>query len=267
MTLAALRLVHPFPSFLVAGVTVALLPFADSGAAPALYVQLGLGMLLYQFAIGATNDIADAADDAFAKPGKPLAAGRISARAARLIAMGCLLGGLAVTLPLDLGPWLIGVAGLSFGLVYNFWLKRTPFSGLPLSLALPLVPVWVFAAAGAWDALLWWTFPAGVLFGAAIHFAKELPDLETGRRSRGAAHLAGRRRAYAVALGSFGAGLSLVVIVLAVRAPAQSAFVAIAAVVAFSLAPRATRLFGRNGLFGIVSATTALAAIAFVSAL
>jgi protoheme IX farnesyltransferase len=261
------RLVHPFPSFLVAGVTAALVPFADSGATPGLYVQLGLGMLLYQFAIGATNDISDAEDDAAAKPGKPLAAGRVSPRAARLTAISCLLGGLAVTAPLALGPWMIGVGGASLGLAYNFWLKRTPFSWLPLSLALPLVPVWAFAAADAWDAFLWWAFPVGVLFGAAVHFANELPDLGAGTRTRGAAHLAGRRRAYGIAMASFGAGLSLVVIVLATRAPAQAAFVAIAGIVAFLLSPRATRLFGRNGLFGIVSATAALAAIAFVSAL
>ena len=58
------RLVHPFPSLLVTAVTVALLPLADRDARFALYVELGLGMLCFQFAIGAANDAADAALDA-----------------------------------------------------------------------------------------------------------------------------------------------------------------------------------------------------------
>jgi 4-hydroxybenzoate polyprenyltransferase len=250
----------------VAGATVALLAFADRGASVALYVQLGVGMLLYQFAIGATNDIADATDDAIVKPGKPIPSGRVTPRAARLVAAFCAFGGLVVTAPLPLFPWLIGIAGFALGMMYDLALKRTPLSWLPLSLALPLVPAWVFVAAGAWSSLLWWAFPAGILLGAAIHFANELPDIDSRGKSRGSAHIAGPRRAFAAAMGLFGGAVSLLAVVLAFEAPPQSAFVAVTGAAALLLGTRGARLFGRNGLFGVLAAATALVAAAFVSA-
>ena len=178
----------------MAGVTLALVPFADRGASVALYVQLGLGMLLFQFAIGAVNDIADAEDDAARGRDKPIPRGLISRRTASMVAVMCLAGGLIVTSTLDLGVWFIGIAGLACGLVYDTALKRTRLSWVPLSLAIPLVPAWVFLAADAWEPLLWTAFPAGMLIGSAIHFANELPDIEPGRPAGGAAHLAGAHR-------------------------------------------------------------------------
>jgi 4-hydroxybenzoate polyprenyltransferase len=224
-------------------------------------------MLLYQFAIGAANDVVDAPDDALAKPSKPIPAGLISGRTATVIAVVCAGGGLIVTAPMDLVPWLIGLAGLGCGLVYDISLKRTPLSWLPLSLALPLVPAWVFSAAGAWEPFLWIAFPAGVLFGAAIHLANELPDVAAAPSSRGAAHLAGPRRAYLGALALFGAATSLIAVVLAFVAPLNAILAATAGAMAFVLAPRATRLFGRSGLFGILATTTGVIAVVFVAAL
>jgi 4-hydroxybenzoate polyprenyltransferase len=258
--------VHPFPSFLVAAVTVGLVPLADSGASPWLYAQLGPGMLLYQFAIGAANDVVDARDDAEAKPGKPIPSGRVTLGAARTVAAASLLGGLAVTAPMDLTAWLVGIAAVSCGLAYDFRLKRTRLSWLPLSVALPLVPAWVFVAAGEWSTVLWWAFPIGVLLGAAVHFANELPDIRPGARTRGAVHEAGRRRSYAVAMGAFGAGASIATVVLALTEPVRGILAAIVSVLAFSLAPRSTRLFGRDGLFGVLAMATAVLAVVFVSA-
>src|SRR3970040_504096 len=60
--LTTLRVVHPFPSFLVAGLTVALVPLANADAGLGLYLSLGIGMLLFQFAIGLVNDLVDSAD-------------------------------------------------------------------------------------------------------------------------------------------------------------------------------------------------------------
>ena len=74
------RLVHPFPSALDAGVTfvLALLAGAPGGRA----ALLAIAMLAIQFSIGAVNDLADAPADALASRSKPLMDGRVPARLA-----------------------------------------------------------------------------------------------------------------------------------------------------------------------------------------
>ena len=89
---AAARLVHPFPSVLD-GVVVALVAMVAGGTAP-VAVVLGLSMTLLQFAIGTVNDLVDAPRDAGHKPGKPIPAGLVSVRNARVIAVGSAAAGL-----------------------------------------------------------------------------------------------------------------------------------------------------------------------------
>ena len=74
------RLVHPFPSALDAGITfvLALLAGAPAGRA----VLLAVAMLAIQFSIGAVNDLSDAPADAIAGRSKPLVDGRVPARLA-----------------------------------------------------------------------------------------------------------------------------------------------------------------------------------------
>ncbi len=71
-----LRLVHPFPSFLDAVVAACVASVAGAELPRAL--QLGLSMLLLQFAIGAANDWADAPTDARAQPWKPIPSGVVT---------------------------------------------------------------------------------------------------------------------------------------------------------------------------------------------
>ena len=85
-------------------------------------------MLLYQFALGVANDVVDVEHDLATKPWKPVAQGAISRRGATLLAAGLARAGMLITSGLDLLPWLIGVAGLGCGLVYDVQLKRTPLS-------------------------------------------------------------------------------------------------------------------------------------------
>ena len=265
---AVLRLLHPFPSFLVAGLTVVLVRTANAEAGLALYVQLGLGMLLYQFSIGITNDVVDAEDDGVAKPWKALARGSISRQRAVLAAAGCAGGALLITTGLETAVWLVGLAGWLCGMAYDVWLKRTQLSWLPYAIAFPLVPVWVYLAAGAWRPLLWWVFPLGAVLGLALHLANQAPDVAEDRRAgvRGAAQTLGGARSRGAAIALFGAAGAVVVGVLAFESSGRAALAATDVLFAALMAPRATAYFGRDGLFGLLCAATAVLAVAFLSA-
>lgn len=263
---AALRLLHPFPSILVAGLTAALVRVADSGASAWLYLELGLGMLLFQFAIGIANDVMDAEHDAKAKAWKAIPRGIISRQRAVLLAAACAGAGLLITSPLDTGTWLIGLAGLMCGLLYDIYFKRTPLSWLPMAVALPLIPAWVFTATGEWRGVLWWAFPLGALLGLALHLANQAPDVP-GDRSvgvHGTAQRVGELRSRGLAIALFGAACTVAVIVLAFESLSAASLVAVDAIFAGMLAPRAAAIFGRDGLFGLLAAASALLALLFL---
>jgi 4-hydroxybenzoate polyprenyltransferase len=69
------RLVHPFPSFVNAGLVLGLSLLA--GAPLSLTLVLALGMLGIQFCIGVVNDLEDASLDARSKPWKPIPSGLV----------------------------------------------------------------------------------------------------------------------------------------------------------------------------------------------
>lgn len=261
------RFVHPFPSLLVAAVTVAVAFLADSSPEAASVVALGAGMLCYQFAIGAANDVVDAADDAKWKPWKALPRGLISKRVGTWVVAGLAGAGVAITAALPLGAWLIGMGGLACGLAYDVSLKRTPLSWLPLSIALPLIPLWVFTALGEWDALLWWTLPLGAVLGLALHLANQAPDVPKETTVRGLAHRLGTARAANLSLGLVGvAGVVAVAVLLFEREGTRALLVAASVLLAHTMAGRAVRLFGPDGLFGLLGATSAAMAVTFISA-
>lgn len=267
-TIQALRLVHPFPALLVTAVTLGLIPMANRDASAVLYVRLGLGMLCYQFAIGVVNDISDRDADAAVKPWKPIPAGVVSLQRARVLAIVFAAAGLLTTATLDFGPWLIGIAGFACGMLYDAGIKRSEWSFVPWAVAFPLVPVWVFTAAGEWDPMLWWTFPVGALLAVALHLANQSPDAtdDRGLGSRGLPELLGARRSARLSLALFGLAMSWAAVVLVFESPPRAALVAAAGALALVLAPRAVLFFGRDGLFGLLSASAAVVALVFLSA-
>jgi len=264
----AVRIVHLFPAVLVAALTTGLVALADRDAPVALYVQLGLGMLFYQFAIGVANDVMDTEADATAKPWKPIPSGLVSLRTARLLAAGFVAAGLIVTAGLDFVPWVIGIGGLACGLIYDGALKRTAWSWLPWAIAFPLIPAWVYTAADAWEPLLWWAFPLGGSFAIALHFANQSPDAaaDSSLGVRGLPQRLGARRSARLSLALFGLAASGAAVVLLFEAPQRAGFVAAAGTIALLLAPRAALFFGRDGLFGLLSASAAIVSIFFLSA-
>ncbi|MCC7364946.1 MAG: UbiA family prenyltransferase [Dehalococcoidia bacterium] len=260
------RLVHPFPSLLVALVTVGIVPLADADAPLSRYLVLGAGMLYFQFAIGAANDVVDAREDAAAKPWKPIPAGAVSRRLAIGVAAGFAAVGLAVTGGLPAGAWYVGLAGLACGLLYDVRFKRTALSWLPLAVALPLVPAWVYLASDAWSQLLWWAFPLGALLGLAVHLANQAPDVDANPGEPGLAAAIGARASARLALLVFGLAASGAVAVLLFESAERAWAVAALAAATLLLARRAVRFFGRNGLFGLLATASGVLGLLFVSA-
>lgn len=267
--LTILRVVHPFPTLLVTTLTVALIPLADRDSPLSRYLILGAAMFCFQCAIGVTNDIADLDEDR-ARPDKrkPFALGLLRRETAVLLAAGLSGGGLLASITLPFGAWLIGLAGLVCGLTYDLWLKRTPLSWLPYALALPLVPAWVFTAAEAWEPLLWWAFPVGLLLGASLNLANQLPDLSpssTGRR-QGLPSAVGRSRSGPLALALFGAAASLAAVVLAFESAVAAALVALSTIATLLSVCPALRAAGPRALFPTLAVGSAAMAAVFVAA-
>ncbi len=261
------RAFHPFPSLIVTAVTLGMGFMADSRPPASTVAVLGVGMLAYQFCIGLANDVIDATDDARTKPWKAIPRGVLSRRAAVLMAAGLAGAGVLVTSTLDLGPWLIGVAGLACGLAYDVQLKRTTWSWLPFAVAFPLIPVWAFTALDRWEPLLWWVFPLGALLGLALHLANQAADVPAEAHIRGFAHRLGTERSANLALGLVGlAGMIAVVVLLIAGDGTQAILSAGTVMVAGVLAKRAVRIFGADGLFGLLASSSAILAVAFTSA-
>ena len=151
-------------------------------------------MACLQFSIGVFNDIADAPRDRERFPPKPIPQGLVSIRRARLV--GAVLAGVGLLLVLPSGPAVLAVAtaGLALGLAYDFALSQTPWSWLPLAIAIPLVPLFAWlGASGSVTPSRLAIVPIGVLAGGALAVSNSLTDLEIDR--------AQGRRTVAVALG------------------------------------------------------------------
>lgn len=174
------RLVHPFPSALNSVLVLGIALVAGTG--PGHAALLALGMLGLQFCIGAVNDLFDVELDAASKPYKPIPAGLVSRRRARLIAAASGAGGLVAALAATGFDPLIAVlyaVMLGAGLAYDAWLKPTRFAWVCFAVAFPVLPVYAwYGAMGAlpprWEILL----PVAALCGPALQIANGLIDLE-----------------------------------------------------------------------------------------
>ncbi len=194
--LRAVRIVHPFPTLLNVAAT-AMLAFVAVGGMPdaALLARMLLTMLFAQCAIGVANDICDESLDAAAKPWKPLPAGLVSRRAATVLASAFIAAAAALASTLGLAGFLLAMLGMACGLVYDVWLKRSIFSAVPFMIAIPTLPLWVWATLGEWQQELLWVIPLGALIGLSLHLANTLPDIDGDRAFgvEGLAHRLGTR--------------------------------------------------------------------------
>ncbi len=191
---------HPLP-LLLHGLAVTLCALVAGWSLLArswpLLVLAVAGHMAMQLSIAFVNDYCDRELDAQTQPRKPIPRGLVRPREALLAGSLLALLMVALQLPLPREALVISLLYLLLGQLYNAGLKSTPLSGLLFALAMPLIPLYAFAALGRLSAPLLWLLPAGALLGVALNLANALPDLEAD-----AAHGA---RTLAVTLGARGA--------------------------------------------------------------
>ena len=151
-------------------------------------------MLGGQLAIGAVNELVDAGLDAVAKPHKPIPAGLVSRRGARIVTAGGLILMTALGITFGAVPFLLLTIGTGAGIVYSFAFKRTIWSWIPYLIALPLLPIWVWSAFSSVETGMFAIYPIGAAAVVAIQLAQSLPDVDTDQATG--------VRTLAVALGS-----------------------------------------------------------------
>lgn len=215
----AVRVIHPFPTLLNVGAVAGLAVVAEGGVPDGwLLARMLVAMLCAQSAIGAANDYFDRELDAASKPWKPIVAGVVSPRAALGLSMSLSAIALALVATIGWASLALFVVGLGAGLAYDVRLKRTMLSAVPYMVAIPTLPLWVWASLGAWETVLWWIVPLGALVGISLHVANTLPDIDADRAGGvvGFAHMLGRRFALVVAWGAFSAALGLALALTAV---------------------------------------------------
>ncbi|HEY4792283.1 MAG TPA: UbiA family prenyltransferase, partial [Actinomycetes bacterium] len=203
-----LELLHAAPAFAVIGVGLAfgLVAMRAEPRWDRLALLAGL-LICNQYAAGALNDAVDADADAAADRGKPIQRGVISRRAVATAAVVAGVASLGFGLALGPATFVLAVVGLACAWSYDLWLKGTIFSALPFAVAVPIVPLFGYGAAGRFPAVLWWAWPIGALLAVATHLADALPDVERDRATgvRGLATRLGVGRAAAVAAACYAA--------------------------------------------------------------
>lgn len=134
-----------------------------------------------QLAIGAVNELVDADLDAQVKPGKPIPAGLVSRRGARIVIGAGLLLMALCSLRFSPGAFLLCAIGAGTGIAYSVWFKRTIWGWIPYLIALPLLPIWVWSALASVDPALFAIYPIGAAAVISVQIAQSLPDIAADR--------------------------------------------------------------------------------------
>ncbi len=143
--------------------------------------MLGVGMLAFQSAIGATNDLADRTRDRESGAAKPIPAGQIGVPGAMAVAIAGSVVGLVLAALVGPVVLVTGAVGLACGIAYDLWLRTRGLGTLAYAVALPtlLVHAW-WGGAGSMP-------PGGVavlllaaLVGPGLHLSNALVELDFG---------------------------------------------------------------------------------------
>lgn len=212
-------------------------------------------MLGGQLAVGAVNELVDAGVDAIAQPHKPIPAGLVSRRGARVMTIIGLLLMTVLSLRFGLASLLLCALGTGAGIAYSLWFKRTIWSWVPYLVALPLLPIWVWASLSQVHPGLLAIYPIGAPAVIAVQIAQSLPDIATDQQTG--------VRTLAVALGPVRARrlcwaalllAAVVAVALAPRLTGNPAPVAVAALIAAALIALNALIWRRHPRHGAVAA-------------
>ena len=175
---------HVVPILVVLTATAAFALVAAGGWPGAGPMTWLLGSILGgQLAVGAVNELVDADLDAVSRPDKPIPAGLVSLRGARVMTVDGLVAMAVLGGRLGLDALALCALGTGFGISYSLWFKRTIWSWVPYLLALPLLPIWVWSALDEVDPALLAIYPVGAAAVIAVNLAQSLPDVASDRAS------------------------------------------------------------------------------------
>ena len=196
-----LLLPHAVPVMVVMTATAAFALIAAGGWPGAGPMARLLGAMLGgQVAIGAVNELVDVELDRVNRPDKPIPAGLVSERGARIVVALGIAAMVALSSTFGLASLLLCALGTGCGIAYSLWFKRTIWSWVPYLIALPLLPIWIWTALDEIDPTLFAVYPLGAGAVVAVQLAQSLPDV-AGDRTAGV-------RTLAVALGERNARLA-----------------------------------------------------------
>ncbi len=209
---AWLRLCRPLATAAAALAAAGLVLGWSAAAEWHVVLRYALAAALLAVAAAAANDAADAELDSRTRLWRPVPAGQISVRAARIAAAAATAAGLA--LAGSLGPLVLAVAaGLALcAAAYSHGLRGSPLGWLAWALAAILLPLGAALAlpeAGG-RAVLWWAAPVGASAGLALFAVCKLPDFERDDEdgARGILHWVGIDAALPLAWGAIAAVLA-----------------------------------------------------------
>lgn len=145
----------------------------------ALLLPFLLSLLLTQFAIAIHNDYCDREVDARSKPWRVLPRGAMRPTTALRLSIALTVLGLAAAASLGWEILLMVAIGTGAGFVYNGWLKPTPWSWVPLWVAVPTLALCSFAVADRLEPALWPFYLIGAPLVVAINLVDSLMDIES----------------------------------------------------------------------------------------
>ena len=270
LVFSALYSVHVYSSIAASSLTrtESLVVIARSAAAAVWTMASHVALLVVavlsgQLSVGWSNDWIDARqgrDDG--RTDKPAAVGSVTQTAVRRAAMGALVVTVVTSMWLGLLPGALHLLAVAMAWAYNAALKGTAWSPVSYLVAFGLLPVVVTTTAGAgWPA--WWAVVAAACFGAGVHAANVLPDLERDRAQGigGLPQRLGSAGAAAMAVTFLGVGSASALFGAAVRggqAVGVGAVLGMAVVATLLVGVVASHRAGRPGLAFRLSMATGL---------